>query len=536
MIDPNELQSLAFQVILEILEICGASSALGGKLNSCAYVYGAFEPEVNQIRYFSETTKPERLRWGIKAMENSDQQALVSRLLAAAPPGQNPFVNGIQALGEGSFPVVPTYSYHILIFFMVVYGAIALGALFLILFPLLKGPEMRKKHLWLWNKCYIGNTDTTPFYIPNNSLSVAVGLGTASSLCSPHRNFEEPKKSMRWLKIFTSPSVLNVFCILIPLLVTLKTIYWTIAQSVASERLWSQHDTVILLFDRAAKEWSPTVPINNSSQSMLELERVVTRHITLVHRLAVNVRIAGIQWNVSIFVLSLFYCLTTGALILLVRRSLKIASGKINILTGQRKTKHSDKPKSRPETETKSSITTVIMADQGSKAATTLQRGYSKLLAINIHSTCRYESDRASSSILTLIDLLNTIVHLTVQCLFLSLCLLFDLSTSFFFTTHAHLITKSGEWRIYKTEEAQQESQTYTVICVSPQESDNTPVQFKSPLREGGETDTSLESEDQYSGTRLNVSHVTRHHWSQDGGNRRMDPERTICESPHPPT
>lgn len=86
------------------------------------------------------------------------QYEFVNNLIASAPAGQNPFKWGIQTIGEISFPPVPESTFDILIFFMVVHGAIILGASFVILFPLMSRPEMKKKHLWMWHKCYIGST------------------------------------------------------------------------------------------------------------------------------------------------------------------------------------------------------------------------------------------------------------------------------------------------------------------------------------------------------------------------------------------
>lgn len=330
---------------------------------------------------------------------------------------------------------------------------------------------------------------------------------------------------MRCLKFFTSPLFLNVFCILVPLLVTLKTIYWTIAQGVATERVWTHHEMVAELFQQAAKEWSPNVPVDPSSEAMQELERVVKRYITLLRRVGNNVQLASIQWNVCIFVLSAFYFLTTGALILLVRRSLKIASGKLSVLKGER---NSDTAHSRPASVSKS-IDTDILVDQGSTAAANLQRGY---------------------------------MHLMIQCLFHSLCLLFDLSTSVFFTTHVPLIMKSGEvrastvwvsrigsifmavamllrsWRIYNTKDLHQESQEYTMMCMSPQEPSKQSVQFGATLRNCPTTDASAKSAGRYCETSLEISHVARQQWIEDDGNEsiELNHERTSCVPPHQTT
>ncbi|EGG10724.1 uncharacterized protein MELLADRAFT_103174 [Melampsora larici-populina 98AG31] len=416
-------------------------------------------------------------------MSDPRKETFLLHLLEVTPPGRNPFIDGVHALAQHSFPHVPAYSYRVLIFFMVVYGAITLGALFLILFPLLKGPEMRKKHLWLWNKCYIGSPDTTPFYVPNNSLSVAVGLSAASSLCSPYRDFEEPKKFMRWLKFFTSPSVLNVFCILVPLLVTLKTVYWTVAQSVATERVWTHHDIVANLFHQAAKEWSPNVAVDPSSEAMQELERVVKRHITLLRVIGRNVRLASIQWNVCIFVLSAFYFLTTGALILLVRRSLKIASGKLSVLKGERppETAHS-----RPESETKSDIDSDIMVDQGSTAAAHLRRGYIWV-------------SRIGSVFMAVAMLLRS-------------------------------------WRIYNTKDLHQQSQEYTMMCMSPQEPAKQSDRFGATLRNCPTTDASSESAERYCEPSLEISHVARQRWIDDDVNERIESghEGTSWATSHP--
>ncbi|KAH9810291.1 hypothetical protein DFH28DRAFT_903142 [Melampsora americana] len=413
--------------------------------------------------------------------QDPPKEMLLLVLLEATPPNKNPFIDGVQALVQRSLPHVPAYSYRVLIFFMVVYGAIALVALFLILFPLLKSPEMRKKHLWLWNKCYIGCAGTTPFYIPNNSLSIAVGLSIASSLCSPYRNLKQPKKFMHWLKFFTSPLVLNGFCILIPLLVTLKTIYWTIAQCVATGRVWAHVDLLAKLFQRAAKEWSPTVAIDPSSEAMQELEQVMKHNITLLRRVGHNVRLASIQWNVCIFVLSAFYFLTTGALLLLVRRSLKIALGKLSVLKGER---NSDMAHSGPESKTNSDVNMDIMINQGSTASAHLQRGYIWVSRIGS-------------------------VFMAVA-----------------------MLLKSRQ--IYNTKDLHQESQEYTVMCMPPKEPTKQWGQFGATLWNCPTTDASSDSAERYCETSLETSHVAKHRWMENDVNERMDSdhEKIACVPP----
>lgn len=135
------------------------------------------------------------------------QSSFVADLIASTPPGQNPFTWGAELIGERALPRVPGYADDILIFFIAIEAFIILGSIFLVLFPLLHSPQMRKTHLWLWRKHYLGSGEimrsvfmddirsthpfspcivshvgTTPSYVPNGGLTVAVCQFLTSAL------------------------------------------------------------------------------------------------------------------------------------------------------------------------------------------------------------------------------------------------------------------------------------------------------------------------------------------------------------------
>ncbi|KAG0142466.1 hypothetical protein CROQUDRAFT_725086 [Cronartium quercuum f. sp. fusiforme G11] len=438
---------------------------------------------------------------------------LVANFIKSVPEGQNPFTLAAQSIGEINFPPVPSYTYDVIIFFMVVHGIVMLGALFLILFPLFSGPEARKKHLWLWHKCYIGSTDTTPFYIPNNGIAVAVCqfwtnaffliflllsylsfksiefaracyvfiwldmallsgfvgfwlTGVTSlftCLCSPHRDFERPKRSMRLLRICSSPSFLNVFCILVPLSLVLKTFYRITFQVVAMTHAKKTHREVLRLFNKASGEWLSSSLARASSQTILLLETAVQHDVQDSHLIVSNSRWAVLEWNIAWFIVLMFYFFNTIALLKLLRRSLRIALGKSSLLEGKEKLEKHNQSGTTGTMSTNSNNPNLVTSDRKSLAAARLRKSY---------------------------------LHLTFQCLFLSLCLLLDLSTGIFFTTHTRLTTKEGRiraltvwlnrlgsvfmafatllqsWRVCNTQETNKTPSDYTLIMVSDQPSE----------------------------------------------------------------
>lgn len=144
------------------------------------------------------------------------EEGLVREMISDVPPDQNPFEFQKPSIVGLGLPNVPNYADDLLIFFMLIESLIILGSTFLVIFPLINGPEMRKRHLWIWHKSYLGTTGktlttfffkqkrlmfekimkksnwnsewsfalegTTPFYIPNSGLTVAVCQFWTSSL------------------------------------------------------------------------------------------------------------------------------------------------------------------------------------------------------------------------------------------------------------------------------------------------------------------------------------------------------------------
>lgn len=104
------------------------------------------------------------------------EEGLVREMISDVPPDQNPFEFQKPSIVGLGLPNVPNYADDLLIFFMLIESLIILGSTFLVIFPLINGPEMRKRHLWIWHKSYLGTTGKTltTFFLKKKRIDIDV--------------------------------------------------------------------------------------------------------------------------------------------------------------------------------------------------------------------------------------------------------------------------------------------------------------------------------------------------------------------------
>ncbi|KAH9815872.1 hypothetical protein DFH28DRAFT_250396 [Melampsora americana] len=120
------------------------------------------------------------LRLSLVAFAQHSTIAPYEYLFNRIPPGQNPYEVIIHLVDDWVFPVVPKFTYVLLVIFGASNFITIIACLMVVLIPLRRKGHARDKHVWWFRTHYI-DSSASPFYIPNAGLAVAITQAVGKS-------------------------------------------------------------------------------------------------------------------------------------------------------------------------------------------------------------------------------------------------------------------------------------------------------------------------------------------------------------------
>ncbi|EGG10611.1 uncharacterized protein MELLADRAFT_93641 [Melampsora larici-populina 98AG31] len=239
-----------------------------------------------------------------------------------AGTGKDPFRYLLRTVDELAYPKVPDSLFGILIGFAAVYFAVIVICFCLLIIPVTRGQDARKRHFWLYKKHHLPSSNT-PYYIYNSGL------------------FARRIYMYVWLPgyygfhvtAFSSlyTSFLNVLFFTIPVLVTIQTAVWALLLFISTKN----QNQAYLEFASAAlagsKNWTTSVGVETSA-STLVLSRL-TAYLHTCDKFVVIARWAAVCWSLIGLVLAGFYAFAAAVLIKLLKHCMNVAGGTVSHFT-----------------------------------------------------------------------------------------------------------------------------------------------------------------------------------------------------------
>lgn len=290
-----------------------------------------------------------------------------------AGTGKDPFQYLLRSVEELAYPKVPASLFGILIGFAAVYFVVIVICFCLLIIPVTRGQDARKRHFWLYKKHHLPSSNT-PYYIFNSGLITIISQLVSSiffetyillnfqSLKSPefarriyihvwlelswlpgyygfhvtafsslYTSICSPRLASSHLQSFVRPRLLNMLVFAIPVLVTIQTVVWALLLFTNTKK---QNQTY-LDFASAALEssnaWNSSVGVQ-TSDSTLVLSRLTT-YLHICDKFVVIARWAAVCWSLIGLVLAAFYAFAAAILIKLLKHCMNVAGGTVSHFT-----------------------------------------------------------------------------------------------------------------------------------------------------------------------------------------------------------
>lgn len=299
-------------------------------------------------------------------------------LLNRIPPEQNPYEVIMQLVDGWVFPVVPKFTYVLLVIFGASNIITIIACLAVVFIPLRRRGHARDKHVW-WFRTHHVDSSVSPFYIPNAGLAVAITQALANFMfliytVLSYFSFKD-RKVMRWSYIYVwydvcwlpgyigfyltavsalyawlcspiqthtrrtlcQPLILNTIFALIPILVTLSCFSFAILIVNRMNTFFAAYDQLEVCYRAASDAWeqqeanskSSSMPYHllNSLLSPAEAFELMRSETDILIKI---LKYSSISWIVAGLFLASFYAIAVIAFVKVIRSSFKIVkSGRI---------------------------------------------------------------------------------------------------------------------------------------------------------------------------------------------------------------
>ncbi|KAH9445778.1 hypothetical protein Pst134EB_023614 [Puccinia striiformis f. sp. tritici] len=256
----------------------------------------------------------------------------IPQILSTVPPGEDPFSFGLRMLDASVYPTVDPGTFSILIVMSFLHACTIILSVLVIILPFLR-PRGRRKQFWIVKKFTIGST-TDNYWMPNTSLALAFFQLLIGCVCEVYTylsymalkspgfankmsigvwiqfiwlyNFysyfitswgaistclssPQPATVLRF-PILRKAGSLYTICIVIPLLVTLFTLAWSVALGFSYHKIQADVERVRNVLIQASSERKSGHHVN--LQQMLQIfedaKTLINTTRTLIFRLKYN--------------------------------------------------------------------------------------------------------------------------------------------------------------------------------------------------------------------------------------------------------
>ncbi|KAG0139825.1 hypothetical protein CROQUDRAFT_665963 [Cronartium quercuum f. sp. fusiforme G11] len=284
----------------------------------------------------------------------------ITEIISLIPPGANPYKFGLGLVESSAFPSVDPRTYTILIILSIIHACTIVFCGAVIAIPYWRKRERGKKMVWLLKKFYVSESRKI-YWIPNTSLAVAICQLLTSCFCEiytyvDYASLKSPEFAGRmslgvcvqfmWLfsfysyfvtswgalntclcsphpsavlnkRLISRPIFLYFVCTLIPVLVTIITLTWSIVLAVAYHHEIHHITYVRDLLTTASNRWE-----TKATATPNEFLKIVFAGDALLK--ATNRLITCLKWNSFTWAMlwsftGLFYTYSVWPLIKLMR-------------------------------------------------------------------------------------------------------------------------------------------------------------------------------------------------------------------------
>ncbi|KAH9814890.1 hypothetical protein DFH28DRAFT_1027399 [Melampsora americana] len=257
-----------------------------------------------------------------------------------AGTGEDPFQYLLRTVDELVYPKVPESLFGILIGFATVYLVVIVICSCLLIIPVTRGQDARKRHFWLYKKHHLPSSNM-PYYIFNSSLfarriymyvwlpgyygfHVTAFSSLYTSICSP-------RLASSQLQSFVRPRFLNMLFFAIPVLVTIQTVAWALLLFTNTQKQNQAYLNFVSAALTGSTNWT-RLNVVETSASTLVLSRLTT-YLHTCDRFVFLARWAAVCWSLIGLVLAAFYAFAAIVLIKLLKECMVVAGGTVSHFT-----------------------------------------------------------------------------------------------------------------------------------------------------------------------------------------------------------
>ncbi|KAH9455275.1 hypothetical protein Pst134EA_022750 [Puccinia striiformis f. sp. tritici] len=256
----------------------------------------------------------------------------IPQILSTVPPGEDPFSFGLRMLDASVYPTVDPGTFSILIVMSFLHACTIILSVLVIILPFLR-PRGRRKQFWIVKKFTIGST-TDNYWMPNTSLALAFFQLLIGCVCEVYTylsymalkspgfankmsigvwiqfiwlyNFysyfitswgaistclssPQPATVLRF-PILRKAGSLYTICIVIPLLVTLFTLAWSVALGFSYHKIQADVERVrnVLIQASSERKSGHRVNLRQMLQIFEDAKTLINTTRTLIFRLKYN--------------------------------------------------------------------------------------------------------------------------------------------------------------------------------------------------------------------------------------------------------
>ncbi|PLW20822.1 hypothetical protein PCANC_08409 [Puccinia coronata f. sp. avenae] len=275
----------------------------------------------------------------------------------------NPYIRLLEQIDRVTFPEYTGPVRKVLIAFGSIHAATVLVCIAVMLIPLRRGPEARKKFTWILRKKYVPYI-STPYHVMNSGLIIVVSqllsslifvtyiiidyysLNSTSfvlraclhvcwelcllpgyfglhvtAFCSLYTYLCSPRYSSKRRRVFSHPVFLNILFYGLPIITTLQTAGWSVALALAVRNQAFSYNKLAAHLRYGASYWkpgqNPNNPVHRRAASLLAkfLQRGKNFSTCWVW--------SSRNWSVIAVGLAIFYAVTVANLLHVLRTCLK---------------------------------------------------------------------------------------------------------------------------------------------------------------------------------------------------------------------
>ncbi|KAI7945676.1 hypothetical protein MJO29_012064, partial [Puccinia striiformis f. sp. tritici] len=253
----------------------------------------------------------------------------IPQILSTVPPGEDPFSFGLRMLDASVYPTVDPGTFSILIVMSFLHACTIILSVLVIILPFLR-PRGRRKQFWIVKKFTIGSRRssdclfvfhkaTDNYWMPNTSLALAFFQLLIGCVCEVYTylsymalkspgfankmsigvwslfyhimggNKHLPATVLRF-PILRKAGSLYTICIVIPLLVTLFTLAWSVALGFSYHKIQADVERVrnVLIQASSERKSGHRVNLRQMLQIFEDAKTLINTTRTLIFRLKYN--------------------------------------------------------------------------------------------------------------------------------------------------------------------------------------------------------------------------------------------------------